>query len=65
MRTIENRYYKHTEPDLVLMSGLCLPIDDDGVVRGTIFVSCSFHPAVSPNYRPDLFVGCGFVDCSL
>lgn len=55
---LPQRYYKHS--DVPLMSGLPLPIDDDGVVRNKHFFQCHFHP----DCGGVLFVACDFEKCS-
>lgn len=59
-QTFENRYYKD-RPEGVgfLISGLPLPKDADGVVRGKHFVDCEFHP----NCDHVTFENCVFSRC--
>jgi hypothetical protein len=57
--TISNRYYKDRPAGVVLMSGLPLPKDENGIVRNIDFVNCEFHP----NCRSIPFVNCTFESC--
>jgi hypothetical protein len=59
MITIKDCYFKHRPKGVTLMSGLPLPINDEGCVRDIYFIDCTFHP----NCRKVLFVDCEFQDC--
>jgi len=52
-------YFKDRPAGEQLMSGLPLPKDSDGIVRGKDFVRCSFHP----NCCHTVFEYCTFDDC--
>ena len=55
----KDMYFKDRPEGVTLMSGLPLPKDEDGVVRGVTFEGCAFHP----NCTGVEFVNCEFVDC--
>ena len=61
MRIITGVYYSHANPKIHLMSGLCLPVDNDGVVRNKAFIDCDLHPAAL-NAK---FENCVFINCSI
>ena len=56
-----NYYFKDggDRPHPGFISGLPLPLDDDGVCRNKRFVACDFHPVCSHVK----FENCEFVDC--
>lgn len=61
VRTIKDSYFKDDGTGRTYISGLPLPIEKDGVVRGIKFVSCSFHPQCGDVKFHD----CQFVNCDV
>lgn len=61
---IERRYYKKPMKDQSRMiSGLPLPVDEDGVVRDKYFVQCDFHPSCGEvEFENCEFSGCPGLD---
>jgi hypothetical protein len=68
MREIKNHYFKHKVDSngkpITFMSGLPLPISEDGKVHNVKFVNCDFHPYCDPETYPELFVDCEFKEQS-
>ncbi|KKL88500.1 hypothetical protein LCGC14_1924120 [marine sediment metagenome] len=56
---LSDRYYKDRPLGQTLISGLALPKDADGVVRGKQFLNCTFHP----NCQDVTFEDCTFKEC--
>ncbi len=58
---IEGCYFKDagSRPFEPLMSGMALPLDNDGVCRDKKFVNCDFHPVCEyVKYEGCEFIGC-------
>lgn len=56
----EQHYFRVTEPGVTLISGINLPIDEQGEVCDTHFFECAFHPSCNDVvYRRCIFEGVG------
>lgn len=59
-RTIKDHYFKDNGSHRAYMSGLPLPVSEDGKVHNIDFVECDFHPFC----EAVTFVNCTFTGCT-